>query len=203
MGSQTFISRTRLKDFDPSAGFDRGAGKIKETLWYLTKTLIFLSAVPYPSSLKTFLLRLFGATIGKSVVIKPRVNIHFPWKLVIGDFVWLGEEAFILNFEEVRIGSNASISQRAFLCGGNHDYLDPAMAYRNAPIIIEDGAWVGAQSFIGPGVTVGCDSVISAGSVLTRSCEPNGIYAGNPAQFIKKRWRDEELSGSVIGKKHQ
>jgi putative colanic acid biosynthesis acetyltransferase WcaF len=116
------------------------------------------------------------------------VNIHFPWKLVVGDHVWIGEEAFLLNFELLSIGNNVCISQRAFLCGGNHDYKTASMPYRNGPITLEDGSWIGANTFIGPNVTIGVDTVVSAGSVVTQSLEGNGIYRGNPVQFIKNRW---------------
>jgi putative colanic acid biosynthesis acetyltransferase WcaF len=135
-----------------------------------------------------YCLRFLEAKIGKGVIIKPRVNIHFPWKLIIGDNVWIGEEVFLLNFELLTVENNVCISQRAFLCGGNHDYRDPSMSYRNGSITLEDGCWVGANVFIGPGVTIGIDSVVSVGSVATQSLTGNGIFKGNPAELIKKRW---------------
>lgn len=181
------VSRVKLGEFK-SDGFDRGAGTLKEILWYLTKVVFFLSALPYPNVLKIKLLKLFGAKVGSGVNIKPRVNFHFPWKLEIGNDVWIGEEAYILNFEKVILGNNVCISQRAFLCGGNHDYRDPAMSYRNGPITIQDGAWIGACCFIGPGVTIGYDTVVTAASVVTASLESNEIVRGNPAVFIKYRW---------------
>ena len=184
------LSRVRLAEFNPELGLDRGAGAIKEVCWYLVKMLFFLTAIPYPSSVKRSFLRFFGARVGRGVVIKPRVNIHMPWKLEIGDDVWIGEEVFILNFEKVAIGSNVVISQRAFLCCGNHDFRDPAMPYRNAPITLEDGCWVGANSFIGPGVTVGVDTVVSAGSVVTSSLESNHVYGIATSPIVQNpRWR--------------
>jgi putative colanic acid biosynthesis acetyltransferase WcaF len=182
------MSKVRLDLFDSKLGLDRGASKPKEILWYLIKIIFFLSAIPYPSKLKVFILSVFGAKIGTGVVIKPRVNIHFPWNLVIGNNVWIGEEAFLLNFELLSIGNNVCISQRAFLCGGNHDYKISSMPYRNGPITLEDGCWIGASSFVGPNVTIGTDTVVSVGSVVTQSLEGNGVYRGNPAQFIKNRW---------------
>lgn len=181
-------TNVRLDLFNPKIRLDRGASKTKEILWYLIKIFFFLSLVPYPYRFKVFLLKLFGAKIGKGLIIKPRVNIHFPWKLVIGDHVWIGEEAFLLNFEKLSIQSNVCISQRVFLCGGNHDYKISSMPYRNGPITLEDGCWVGANTFVGPNVTIGTDTIVSAGSVVTKSLERNGVFRGNPAQFIKKRW---------------
>lgn len=182
------ISNVNLSGFNPAIGLDRGAGKLKEISWYFVKMIFFLSAFPYPNSLKKTLLKLFGSKIGNDVIIKPRVNIHFPWKLIIGDNVWIGEEAFLLNFELLTIGNNVCISQRAFLCGGNHDFRIPEMPYRNGPVTLMDGCWVGASVFISPGVTVGVDTVISAGSIVTTSLASNGIYKGNPLAYIKPRW---------------
>jgi putative colanic acid biosynthesis acetyltransferase WcaF len=181
------MSKVRLDLFDSKNGLDRGASKTKEILWYFIKVLFFLSALPYTSNFKVILLRLFGAKIGTGLVLKPRVNIHFPWKLVIGDHVWIGEEAFLLNFEKLTIGNNVCISQRAFLCGGNHDYKVPSMPYRNGIITLQDGCWIGAASFIGPNVIIGTDTVISANSVVTKSLPENGVYSGNPIQLIKNR----------------
>ncbi|MHA4894187.1 WcaF family extracellular polysaccharide biosynthesis acetyltransferase [Pedobacter sp. PWIIR3] len=189
MNDERFLSKVNLGRFDSFIGLDRGAGKLKEILWYFIKMIFFLTAFPYPSSIKRILLKIFGATIGHGVVIKPRVNIHMPWKLIIGNDVWIGEEAFILNFETIVIGNDVCVSQRAFLCGGNHDYRDPTMPYRNGPIILEDGCWVGASCFVGPDVKIGIDTVVSAGSIVTKSLAGNGIYKGNPAEYIKPRWK--------------
>jgi putative colanic acid biosynthesis acetyltransferase WcaF len=181
--------KVRLDLFDSTMNFKRGASTPKFIFWYLLKSIFFLSAIPYPSKFKAFILRCFGAKVGVGLVLKPRVNIHFPWKLAIGDHVWIGEEALLLNFENLIIGSHVCISQRVFLCGGNHDFKIVTMPYRNGSITLENGCWVGANCFIGPNVTIGNESVISAGSVVTKSLAENGIYCGNPAKFIKERWK--------------
>lgn len=186
---KAFKSRVDLSLFDASKGLDREVSVFKEICWYLVKMLFFLSAFPFPSSFKRGLLRFFGARIGKSVVIKPRINIHMPWKLSVGDYSWLGEETFILNFEKVFIGNNVCISQRVFLCCGNHDFSDKGMAYRNGPITLSDGVWVGASCFVGPDVLIGVDSVVCAASVVTKSLGENGIYKGNPVAFVRPRWK--------------
>jgi putative colanic acid biosynthesis acetyltransferase WcaF len=182
------MSRVRNDLFDSSKGLDRGRSRLVEATWYLVKCLFFLSPLPWPSSFKCALLRIFGAKIGKGVIIKPRVNIHFPWKLTVGDFAWIGEEVFILNFEPVAIGAHCAISQRAFLCTGNHDYREPDMPYRNQPITVEDGAWVGAQVFVAPGVTIGTEAVITAGSVVTKNQPEHMVCGGNPCVSIRPRW---------------
>ncbi len=191
------MTRVRNDLFDPRRGLDRGRSFIVEAAWYLAKCLLFLTPLPVPSKMKCMVLRLFGARVGCGVVIKPRVNIHLPWKLAIGDFTWIGEESFILNFEPVMIGSHCCISQRAFLCTGNHDYRQPEMPYRNQPIVVEDGAWVGAQTFVAPGVHIGTEAVITAGSVVTKDQPPRMVCGGNPCGPIKNRWPEETTTAKA------
>jgi len=179
---------TRVNNSKPLV-LERGASFGTEALWYITKVIFFLSALPYPQRLKHYLLRRFGASIGEGVYIKPRVNIHMPWRLRIGDYAWIGEEVFILNFEQVAIGAHACVSQRAFLCTGNHDYRDPHMPFRNRPITVGDGAWVGAQVFVGPGVTISDETVVTAGSIVTADLPARMVCRGNPCEPVKPRWK--------------
>ena len=191
MNHQIEPGRVRLDKFDPACGLDRGASRGKEVAWYLTKCLFFLSPLPWPSAWKVWLLRSFGASVGTGVTIKPRVNIHFPWKLSVGDHCWIGEEAFLLNFEPIDLAGHVCISQRAFLCGGNHDYTDPAFRYRNGPIRIGHGAWVGAQAFVGPNVTIANQAVIVAGSIVTHDQPAAMVCRGNPCTAVKPRYGTE------------
>ena len=183
-------SRVSNDQFNGRVGFLRGRSVVVFGLWQIAKWMFFKTVFPWPSHVKVRLLRLFGAKIGSDVCIKPQVNIHIPWKLEVGDHAWIGEEAFILNFERVSIGAHACISQRAFLCGGNHDFRDSAMSYRNGPITVCDGAWVGAQVFVAPGVTIGTDAVATAASVVLRDLPPGMVCSGNPCVPIKPRWRE-------------
>ena len=180
--------RQDLVDHDP---LEISGGRLRSWVvsWYITKLTFILSALPWPNKLKAQILKRFGAKIGENLLIKPRVNVHLPWMLEIGNHTWIGEEVFILNFRKVVIGSHCCISQRAFLCTGNHDFRDPSMPFRNAPITIKDGAWVGAQSFVAPGVTIGTDCVITAGSVVLEDMPDNMICSGNPCRPTKPRWK--------------
>ncbi len=187
------MTRVRNDLFDASKGLDRGRPRWIEAIWYLLKCFFFLSPLPFPSRFKCSLLRLFGAKVGRGVVLKPRINVHLPWKLTVGDHAWIGEEVFILNLEPIKIGAHCCISQRAFLCTGNHDYRSPDMAYRSAPITVEDGAWVGAQVFVSAGITIGTDAVITAGSVVTRDQPPGKVCSGNPCVPVKDRWKKTDL----------
>jgi len=183
-------SRVRNDLFEPGEGLDRGRSRLVEAAWYAVKVVFFLSAWPWPKGWRVCLLRFFGAEIGKNVVIKPRVNIHFPWKLTVGDHTWIGEEVCILNFEPIRLGSNVCISQRAFLCAGNHNYRLINMPYRNRSITVADGAWVGAQVFVAPGVEIGVDAVVTAGSVVVEDLPPAMVCAGNPCEPVRPRWSE-------------
>jgi putative colanic acid biosynthesis acetyltransferase WcaF len=170
-----------------TAGFDRGASSARELLWLLVSLMLFRLCPIKLSGLKCWTLRCFGARIGRGVVIKPQVKITFPWKLTIGDHVWIGEESWLLNLERIVIGNNVCISQRAFLCTGSHNYKLPAFNLIVKPINVEDGAWLGANCWVGPGVRVGNHAVLTAGSVASENLEPFGIYRGNPAVFVRPR----------------
>ncbi|MBI3852515.1 MAG: colanic acid biosynthesis acetyltransferase WcaF [Verrucomicrobia bacterium] len=170
-----------------TGGFDRGASAFKEPLWLIVSIILFQLCPLKLSRFKCTVLRWFGATVGRGVVIKPHVKITFPWKLALGDHVWLGEECWLLNLERITITDNVCISQRAFLCSGNHNYKSPSFDLITKPIQVEQGAWIGAACFVGPGVSVGSHAVLTAGSVATKSLEPFGIYRGNPAELIKQR----------------
>jgi putative colanic acid biosynthesis acetyltransferase WcaF len=182
------ISRVDISRFNSAVGFNLGRSRLVFAVWYLTKIVIFLSPFPWPSTLKVALLRVFGAQVGEGCYIKPRVNIHFPWKIRIGRNVCIGEEVFICNFADVTIGNNCCISQRAFICSGNHNYKTPDMAYLNKPIDIQDGCWVGAMAFVGPGAVMETDSVLCAGSFVFTRTNAAFIYSGNPATPKKGRW---------------
>lgn len=175
----------RLDLYDNS-DFNRGAGRIKESLWILCKCLFFLNPFPWPSSLRVFLLRLFGARIGRNVVIRSGVNISFPWRFVAGNYVWLGEDVSILSLAFVTIGSHVCISQKAFLCTGSHAWKTEAFDLVTLPITVEDQVWIASQAFIGPGTCVGQDSVVGAATVLMKTIPPHSVAMGNPATVTPK-----------------
>ncbi len=125
--------------------------------------------------------------MGRGVVIKPAVHIKYPWFLIVGDQVWIGEKVWIDNLAEVKIDSDSCISQGAMLLTGNHDYKSPSFDLITKSIQIERGAWIGAKSVVCPGILVGSHSVLTVGSVATKKMEPYLIYSGNPAIPVKKR----------------
>ena len=167
--------------------FNKKAHKIKIVIWYFINALFVRASWNPFMGIKIFFLKIFGAKIGKGVVIKNNVNIKFPWKLTLGNNVWLGENAWIDNLDEVIIGNNVCISQGALLLTGNHDYTLSTFDYRNAPIIIEDGAWIGAKTVVCPGIKVKSHAILTVGSTATKNMEAYGIYQGNPALKIRTR----------------
>ena len=167
--------------------FNVGAGLLKRLVWYVLNALLFHSWLFPISGAKCRILRSFGAKMGRGVVIKPRVNIKYPWNIEIGDYVWLGEGSWLDSLVNIKIGSNVCISQDAYLLTGNHDYKDPHVGLITKNIIIEDGVWVGAKAVVCPGSIMKQGSILTVGSILTGSTEECGIYQGNPAVKIRHR----------------
>ncbi|WP_082209829.1 WcaF family extracellular polysaccharide biosynthesis acetyltransferase [Fischerella sp. PCC 9605] len=176
----------RLDCYDVGT-YTPGAPYWKQVLWYFLGFPLVKSYWLPMSALKVWLLRIFGAKIGRNVRIKPGVRVKFPWRLSIGDHVWIGEDAWIDNLAQVTIESHVCLSQGVYLCTGNHDWTHPDFKLMTAPIHIQESSWIAAKAVIGPGVTVGRGAVLTLGGVTARSLEPMTIYAGNLAQPVKQR----------------
>ncbi len=156
-------------------------------LWWIVQGSLFLWSPQFMYGWRRFLLRLFGARIGKNVIIRPTVKIQFPWKLSIGDNSWIGDEAYLYNLSEIKIGANTVISQRSYLCAGSHDYTKKDFPFILKPINVDDEVWVAANVFIAPGVSIGKGAVVGARSSIFKDLEGGYVYVGNPAKKIKKR----------------
>ena len=155
--------------------------------WYLFGMFFFSTRIPFPSFFKVALLKVFGASVGSDVVIKPRVNIKYPWFLSIGSNVWIGENVWIDNLAYVVIGSNVVLSQGAYLLTGSHNYTEEEFTLMTREIVLEDGVWIAAKSIVCPGVACKSHSVLSVGSVATSDLDLYMIYQGNPAVAKRKR----------------
>lgn len=168
-------------------GSYNGGAFWKQLIWYyIGYPLVQSYFLPF-SSLKVWILRLFGAKIGIGVRIKAGVRVKYPWFLEIGDYVWIGENTWIDNLVMVKIDSHVCISQDVYLCTGNHDWNDIQFTLRLGEIHIEEGSWIAAKSIIAPNVTVKKGAVLTLGSVALKSLDSMTIYSGNPAVAIKKR----------------
>ncbi|HMJ47546.1 MAG TPA: WcaF family extracellular polysaccharide biosynthesis acetyltransferase [Ferruginibacter sp.] len=159
----------------------------KRVLWYFINMIFFKNGFFPFYSLKRGLLRLFGAKVGSGVLIKPFVNIKYPWFLEMGNDIWIGEKVWIDNLGKVVIGNNVCISQGALLLSGNHDYTKTGFDLIIKPIRIDEGVWIGANAVVCAGATCNSHSVLTVGSVTAGELDAYGIYQGNPAVKIKER----------------
>lgn len=178
--------KVQLQNYD-NQWYSPGAGRGKQLLWYLTNALFFINPLNPFSKVKVRLLRCFGAKIGAGVLIKPGVNIKYPWLLEIGDHCWIGERVWIDNLTKVVMGDNVCLSQGAMLLTGNHHYRLPTFDLQLASVILEEGVWIGAQSTVCPGVTCHSHAVLAVNSVATKHLDAYTIYQGNPAVAVRER----------------
>ncbi len=170
----------RLKNFT-LAGYDKGRNAMWQALWFATQNLVF-GAWWFPRRWRPALLRLFGATVGANVTIRHNVRVLWPWKLSVGSDTWIGEGSWLLNLEPIRLGSDVCVSQDAFLCTGSHRHDSPDFRYDNAPITVEDGAWIAADALVLRGVTVGQGGFVGARAIVARdvlageTVSPGGVH---------------------------
>jgi putative colanic acid biosynthesis acetyltransferase WcaF len=157
------------------------------SLWLIVEAMIFLNPLVTSYRLKRRLLKVFGSDVGVGLIIKPNVHIKYPWRLIVGNNVWLGERCWIDNMENVTLEESVCVSQGAYLCTGNHDWSDPGMKLSPRPIVIESGAWIGAFVRVAPGIRVGRETVLTLGSILQEDAAPRSIYSGSPATQVGTR----------------
>lgn len=162
-------------------------GKIARAAWMLIGRPLFRFSFHNWYAYRRTILRIFGAKVGKNVVIRPSVHIEIPWMLTVEDNASIGDKAIVYSLGRVQIGKRAIISQYAHLCAGTHDYTDHTFKLLRTPVTIGDDCWVGADAFIGPGVTVGALSVVGARSSVYKNVPPGKVTVGNPARVIKDR----------------
>jgi putative colanic acid biosynthesis acetyltransferase WcaF len=174
----------------------RGRSRLIQGLWLLTETLVVSNPLVPSSQVRAFALRLFGARVGQGVVLRPRLRVKYPWKLIVGDYAWVGEGVWIDNHDSVKIGPHAVLSQEAYLTTGSHD-LERDMRLVMAPIEIGPGAWVTARAIVTRGVRLGTNAVVTPGSVVVRDVPDSEVHGGNPAHFIKMRSSKSQVAARV------
>ena len=184
----------RMEQFRVPPGF-RGRSKVYVQLWWIVQATLFALSPQLMYGWRRWLLRLFGARIGKDAIIRKSVKTPYPWKLTIGDYCHIGEEVQLYTYGEIEIGDCSVISQRSYLCAGSHDYLSPAFDLVAQKISIESEVWVATDVFVAPGVRIGHGAVVGARSSVFRDIPPGTIAVGTPAKVIRLRKMRDEPQG--------
>jgi putative colanic acid biosynthesis acetyltransferase WcaF len=161
--------------------------KIKRLLWAGVEATLFRGSFHTMNGWRSFLLRLFGARVGRRCIIRRTVRTYYPWNVVIGDMCIIGDKAELYSLGQITLGNGVMISQQAYLCAGTHDYTDISLPLMTPPIEIGAEAWICARAFVGPGVKIGKGAVVAACGVAVKDVEEWMIAGGNPAKAIKKR----------------
>ena len=175
-----------LKNFKLPRDF-RGRSGLTVQLWWFVQATFFRGSPQLLYGFRRWLLRRFGAQIGKGVIIRPSVTIPYPWKVTIGDYSWVGDHAVLYSFAQITIGRDVVVSQNTYLCAGTHDYRSPSFDIQSFPIVIEDEAWVASDVFVAPGVTIGKGAVVGSRSSVFKSLPAMMVCAGSPARPIHAR----------------
>ncbi|MFL6545400.1 MAG: putative colanic acid biosynthesis acetyltransferase [Verrucomicrobia bacterium] len=158
----------------------------RRVLWTLAQPLFRFSPRPC-FGWRRFLLRCFGAKVGHSVHVYPTATIYFPWNLEAGDETAIGERALIYNLGRVTLGARVTVSHGAHVCAGTHDHTKPDFPLLRPPIIVGPEAWICADAFVGPGVTIGEGAIVGARAVAMKDVRPWTIVIGNPARETQRR----------------
>lgn len=175
-----------LSQFRIPSGF-RGRPAWLVQVWWLVQETLFRMSPQVFYGWRNFLLRLFGAKIGNKVQIRPTTRITYPWKLVIGDYVWVGDDCVFYTLGPVVVGSHVAIAHDVYFCTGLHDYTRIDFPIRQKPIVIGDEVWIPNDVFVGPGVTIGRGAIVGARSTVLKDLPAGMISYGNPAKAMKER----------------
>lgn len=178
-------------DLYNQSNYSRGRGGITVLIWWFIQGTLFRFSIHNMYGWRRFLLRLFGANIGKNVQIRSSAKFTYPWKVEIGDYSWIGNNVEFYSLDNIQVGNHCIVSQNSYLCTGSHDLQDPTFSLITKPIIIKDGAWVASDVFVYPGVIIHEMAVAGARSTVTKDIPANEIHAGSPAKFLKERFPKE------------
>lgn len=165
----------------------RGKNAFIVQFWWFIQTVFFRTSPQFLYGFRRFLLRLFGAKVGRNVIIRPTVKITYPWKVSIGDYSWIGDDVVLYSLGEIEIGKNVVISQKSYLCTGSHDYLKADFPIFAKKILIEDECWLATDVFVAPGVVIAKGTVVGSRSSVYSNLPANKVCIGNPAKVIKER----------------
>lgn len=176
----------KLSNFKLFPG-QRGRSGVYAQVWWIVQSTLFRCSPQFMYGWRRFLLRCFGAKVGKSVIIRSTARVTYPWELEIGDFAWVGDDVELYNWSPIHIQENAVVSQRSYICTATHDYTDPSFPLTSKPITIEEQAWIATDCFIAPGVTIKRGAIIGSRSSVYSDMPEAMICIGNPAKPVKPR----------------
>jgi putative colanic acid biosynthesis acetyltransferase WcaF len=156
-------------------------------IWWFTQATLFHISPQILYGWRRWLLRLFGATIGRGVMLRPSVEITYPWKVSIGDWSWIGDNVTLYSLGEIEVGENVVISQNSYLCTGSHDFTKPSFDIYSEKIVVESESWIAADVFVAPGVRIGHGAVVGARSAVLHDLPSMMVCHGNPARPVRSR----------------
>lgn len=160
---------------------------LRRALWEWAQILLIRPSPRRAYAWRRWCLRCFGARMAVTSRTRPSTRVFHPWLLEMGDYTSLGDRVNVYNLGSIRIGAQTLISQDTTLCAGTHDYTKPDLPLQRSPIVIGAGVWICAEAFVGPGVTVGDNSVVGARAVVVSDVPAETVVVGNPARVVKPR----------------
>lgn len=161
-------------------------------MWWLVQAILFQPSPQVLYGWRRFLLRLFGAHLGRDVLIRPTARFTYPWKVSIGDYTWVGDDVVVYSLSEIHIGSHTVISPRSYLCAATHDYTRPSFDMLPGPITIGDQVWIATDVFVAPGVAIQNGCVVGARSSVFHDLPEGMICYGSPAEPVRLRLPAQE-----------
>lgn len=165
----------------------RGRSLLVVQLWSVVQSTVFRWSPRFANAFRRWLLRRFGASVGRSVLIRPTAQFTYPWKIRLGDNVWIGEDVVLYSLGEIEVGSNTVISQQSYLCTGSHDYSQDDFPIYATRISIGAEVWICAGVFVAPGVTVGRGTVVGARSLVLHDMPAGMVCYGHPCRPMRTR----------------
>jgi putative colanic acid biosynthesis acetyltransferase WcaF len=176
----------QLRSFKLPANF-RGGSALIVQMWWLVQATAFRWSPQFLYGFRRQLLRMFGASVGERVLIRPTVKVTYPWKVTIEDDAWIGDDVTLYSLGEIIIGHDAVISQKSYLCTGSHDTQSSSFDIFSKPIVIGPMAWIATDVFVAPGITVGEGTVVGVRSTVLKDLPAYMVCFGNPAAPVKSR----------------
>lgn len=176
----------QLDRFTLPPGF-RGRSAVFVQLWWCVQSTLFALSPQFMYAWRAWLLRLFGAKIGKHTIIRPSVRVTYPWKLTLGDHCMIGDYVELYTLGEIEIGDCTVISQRSYICTASHDYTRPTFDIYSTKVVIESEVWLATDVFVAPGVRIGKGAVVGARSSVFHDVPSGTINNGTPARVVGSR----------------